>query len=270
MIPKTFIPKKEGNLEKLLEMVKDQEGLVISVMGSFPPNSTELYVWSPSLVNPIKIKDFGFYVYALQFYDNDIFAGGGQSGVGIITRLLKDFHMSREQIVLALCSYEGKLYDGGSYAAVYETLKEKLIVTRNGSVNALCSSDGKLLDGGNYAHICSSLEDKFVYPTGRGVMSIFFDGSETFVGIFDKIVNLENEHEIPRPSDILTLGAYQGIIYDGGRYPRIYKNLSEEDFFEEYLLGDCVFRQDKTVTSIVPAPFWIIEELLDRKFRGRL
>ena len=45
---------------------------------------------------------------------------------------------SRDNYVLALCSHNGKLYDG-SYKKIYETLSGKKIASRDNFVWALCS-----------------------------------------------------------------------------------------------------------------------------------
>ena len=66
----------------------------------------------------------------------------------------------RDDSVLALCSHNGKLYDGGFYNKVYETLENKAVAERGDSVYALCSHNGKLYDGGYYKKVYETLTNK--------------------------------------------------------------------------------------------------------------
>src|SRR3989344_4546776 len=64
---------------------------------------------------------------------------------------------SRDSWIQALCSHDGKLYDGGNYRKVLETLTGREIASRNDYLSALCSHDGKLYDGGRYNEIFETM-----------------------------------------------------------------------------------------------------------------
>ena len=67
---------------------------------------------------------------------------------------------SRDDWVTALCSHDGKLYDGGAYEKVFETLSGREIASRDDWVRALCSHDGKLYDGGDYEKVFETLSGR--------------------------------------------------------------------------------------------------------------
>ena len=67
---------------------------------------------------------------------------------------------SRDDWIRALCSHNGKLYDGGDYNKVFETLAKKEAASRNDHIWALCSHNGKLYDGGRYNKIFETLAGK--------------------------------------------------------------------------------------------------------------
>jgi hypothetical protein len=50
---------------------------------------------------------------------------------------------SRDDFVSALCSHEGKLYDGGNYNKIFETISNKEVASRSGWIRALCSHPRK-------------------------------------------------------------------------------------------------------------------------------
>ena len=50
---------------------------------------------------------------------------------------------SRNNWVRVLCSHDGKLYDGGDYKKVFETISNKEIASRDDWVMALCSHPRK-------------------------------------------------------------------------------------------------------------------------------
>lgn len=273
MIPKTFVPKKEGDLEKILQglirSVKDKEGLLISVLDPVPYVSSKLYMWSPNIGKPVKVRDFGFYVYRLHLFNNDIFVGGGDNATGIITSLFGKFHVTRGGLVTAICSHDGKLYDGGRSGAIYETFKYKVVAVRSSTVNVLYSCDGYLVDGGAYKYIHYTMDSSIAYDTEMGVMSMYSDDSKTLFGIFNEILDWETSSSVRRPGNVLTMGSFQGVFYDAGRYPQIYRDMSEADFFGDYLSRDYSFEADSAITSVITVPFYIIEKILDQKFRGR-
>jgi len=49
--------------------------------------------------------------------------------------------------IWALCEHEGKLYDGGDYGGVYDTISGECVAKREGRVTVLCSHEGKLYAG---------------------------------------------------------------------------------------------------------------------------
>ncbi len=119
----------------------------------------------------------------------------------------------RSDWVYALCSHNGKLYDGGSYDKVYETLENKVVAKRSGWVEALCSHNGKLYDGG-YNKVYETLENKVVAK---------------------------------RSGWVKALCSHNGKLYDGGSYDKVYETLSSKLLVEKYITAMCSV--DKEIVS---------------------
>jgi hypothetical protein len=102
---------------------------------------------------------------------------------------------SRDDVIRALCSHNGKLYDGGDYSGIFETLTNKKIASRYRWVRALCSHNGKLYDAGYYEKIFETLTNK-------------------------KIASRNNW--------ILALCSHNGKLYDGGYYGGIFETLTNK------------------------------------------
>ena len=62
------------------------------------------------------------------------------------------FVKSGNDLVSALCSHKGKLYEGRGQK-IFETFSRQKIATRDEKVRVLCSHNGKLYDGGEHYKI---------------------------------------------------------------------------------------------------------------------
>src|SRR3989304_2766532 len=124
-----------------------------------------------------------------------VFSGGKEIFVIDRDSSIKEV-ASRTDWVLALCSNNGILYDGGGYNKIFNTLSNEEVASRTSLVLALCSNNGILYDGGGY----------------------------------NKIFNtLSNEEVASRTSLVLALCSHNGILYDGGFYNKIFNTLSNEE-----------------------------------------
>ncbi len=101
-----------------------------------------------------------------------------------------------------LCEHNGRLYDGGDYAKIYDTLENKSIANIQGRINTSCSHKGELYAGiagkGNYENINS-------------------------------IFNVTNNKIVAERENWPTaLCSHKGKLYDGGRYKEIFDTLDNK------------------------------------------
>src|SRR3989344_3565351 len=68
----------------------------------------------------------------------------------------------RPNVIRALCSHAGMLYDVGDYNQILETLSSKVVAERSSTILALCSHAGMLYDVGRYNQIQETLSGKVV------------------------------------------------------------------------------------------------------------
>ncbi|MGH7473260.1 MAG: hypothetical protein ACREJW_04910, partial [Candidatus Methylomirabilales bacterium] len=56
----------------------------------------------------------------------------------------------RSSLILTLCFHEGRVYDGGRYGQIYDTVADVKVADREDWVLSLCSHRGVLYDAGSY------------------------------------------------------------------------------------------------------------------------
>ena len=136
----------------------------------------------------------------------------------------------RSDYVFALCSHNGRLYDGGSYKAVYDTLKNKKIAKRSGCVGALCVHDDRLFDGGDYNAVYNTLNNKIVAERPDWIHTLcvhndrLYDGGD-YRAVYD---TLNNKIVAERSNWIRALCVYNDRLYDGGDYNAVYDTLNNK------------------------------------------
>lgn len=93
------------------------------------------------------MKREGNPVYSLCSYNRKFYRGGKD---GIFEVVTGKKIASRNDLVTALCSHEGILYDGGYYPGLYNSLEGKIVSgSKKINFNSLCSYKGVLYGGGH-------------------------------------------------------------------------------------------------------------------------
>ena len=160
-----------------------------------------------------KVAERSGWVRALCLHDGRLYDGGDYKAV--YETLGNKRVAERKDCVHALCSHNGKLYDGGEYRAVYETLSDKEVDERSDWVRALCLHDGRLYDGGDYKAVYETLSNKKVAERDGWVRALCSDGSNNLYdagsyGIYD---TLNNCRVIETKKEVDALCFYNGKLH---------------------------------------------------------
>lgn len=126
----------------------------------------QIFSYHINLKNVERIATRPEKVYALEVHKNIVYDAGHY---GIYKTLEKNPFIGKP--ARALCSHKGNLYCAGfSYpnSHIYEASTWNMVTERNSLSYALCSFENRLLDGGSYCFVADSFSDKitlnFDYP----------------------------------------------------------------------------------------------------------
>ncbi len=152
------------------------------------------------------------------------------SGLGIycVNSGEKVLVAKRSDSVCALVSHGGRLFDGGLYKAVFDTLNNRKVAERSNCVWALVSHGGRLFDGGRYNAVFDTLNNIKVAERSDWVRALVSHAGRLFDGgLYNAIFDTLGGVKVAERSDtVCALVSHNGQLFDGGWYNAVFDTLS--------------------------------------------
>ena len=225
-LAKAWKSKEAPNTKEDVSDIKDLENILVFAIadGIFVLDNDKSIIQIPS-----KSRNS---IRALCSHDGKLYYA---MHCGVFESISDEEVASRTDVIYALCSFKGGLYDAGRYKKILNTFSGEEIAKRNQTIYALCSHEGKLYDGGEGKTIFETITEKKIDFRPQAIRTLcsqkgkLYDGGE-YSQVFENIIGQEiisRKEVASRESPISSLCLHNGVLYESG-YKRIFDTLSNK------------------------------------------
>ncbi len=261
-----FREESEAEILKRLERLRPEsrdsslEAKASCENGLVVASGNEIYCVSPR--EKVLVAERSNWVYALVSHDGRLFDGGWYK---LLFDSLENKRVAkRSNSVCALVSHDGGLFDGGGYKAVFDTLNNRKVAERSNWVLALVSHGGRLFDGGGYKAVFDTLSGVKVAERSDWVYALVSHDGRLFDGGLYKAIfdTLSGGKVAERSNWVRALVSHGGRLFDGGEYNAVFDSLNDPNG------KNPLWSFDAPVYAMASVPMSLWNELVE-KVRSR-